>query len=231
MGLEQGEPTESDIWASLELLRKIRGSIRDSLVDRKEADFPQKALNDAQAVGEAAADALVNKLTHPLPGVIAKIWPKYASSEPFSTHQRAETRVVDKILKIPYFIQRQWRTNCCSLLRDMNELPGLLPEELLNGELGIYSPLSSDYLTLAVYRDCLSRYVSSEVFQLKPAYTSGPTISGDLALLPTDKNGQLPFQSCSKIGSLLDTAGLNTKPKLDRAILLAHPNQTAFSVR
>lgn len=107
-------------------------------------------------------------------------------------------------------------------LRTENYLKDLNLDYLFSGNIGVLSPLSSDYFKTAFYREYIVRYLSPECFKLKPVILGWVL---DLVAMPEEKDGNPALQDVQEIIPIVDinVSGL-TRRAVVRAAKEHYPN-------
>lgn len=109
-----------------------------------------------------------------------------------------------------------------------NNLGAENADQLINNDIGVISPLSTDYIMSCTYSSYLQK-TQDRTFLTKPA-----ALSSDLRLvvLPKDKEGREVFELVPEIGIYIDTTVTgNTGRLLFQAVKEAYPNQRVLEPR
>lgn len=213
--------------STIDRLRSMRGTIHTKLWSG------QPVLEDAEQLVATAAQALVSRIQRPKGFQHSREWntalelmaAKYPGP-PFSIYHTDSANEASGIIKthlIP--VSQNWRRGVAEIL-SRNHVYSLSPQDFLDHQLGIYSPLSTDYLLISTYQQYLRTFVSKSTFQLKPAYIGWKSEDFPNVMLASDVGGNIPFQDCNRLSSLVNLGILgNSRGLVLGAIESIHPGK------
>lgn len=221
-------------------LRQMRGhTFFQEKPDGLDIAFIQEKMQDAEKLGSAAATAIIGLVQEEPAEPHRTRWDKTLERfgrkyRGFPQYHRGHQTTGESANTIgsDYLgaLQRQWKEKTRYLLR-INLGSALQPDDLLDPNLGVIAPLSTDYLLLAVIQQYLATNVSSSAFHLKPAFVeTGLGCKAEIpeVVLPQTNDGKRIFENCTRVAILLDGVGFYTQPALIRALRQIYPDKIVY---
>lgn len=189
-------------WTENPIVVRVKNLLGVQIEDRSQA-----ALSDAERVALSAANVLAGKLTSTLVGTEHEEWNDTLSDTARRYGKTGESTFA-RTTNLDVGLSRLDILKSLSVdpdhmlvweLTKANNLGAKSVDQLLAGKIGVFSPLSGDYLLANILRSYLER-TRGKTYPLAPV-ASNSNLSR--SVLPR-KDGKLPFSEQKEIGIFLD---------------------------